>query len=457
MNAEIPKRFRILHFLYHRGAAVQHWFGQRIRPAGIAALMALCFAAFMTVGQPKNSIFQIFCFSVALVFIGFSWVIFRRAKLSAVHMIPDHATVGEPLHFSVMLENTGKRKLRSARLVQIPPDPRPGLHEFSFFKEPGEDSRNIFDRTMVYYRWQWLMSRKHGFTARETDESIDLAPQEKKRIPMTITPHRRGVIAMESVRALLPDPLGFFQKCKPISAPHARLVVLPKRYRLPRFDMPGESAFRIGGEETSNAIGSAGEFVGLREYRPGDPLRQIHWKSWAHMGRPMVKELEDSFYPRYGLVLDTFTGSADESIFEEMVSVAASFVTALDHHKSLLDLMFIAEEAHTVTTGRGMGKTEKLLEVLAGVRIEESSDFTPLSKTIIRHRESMTSCLLVLNGWDSLRAEFVKSLMKSGIVCVPISIGNGSAPVGLIGHWLESGHIARDLLLLPSRLSAAIS
>jgi uncharacterized protein (DUF58 family) len=449
-------RFHILHHFYHRGAAVQHWFGRRIRPAGAGALLVVSLASFMCVGQPKNSIFQIFCFSLGLVLLSLMWVLFRRAKLSALLELPRHATVGEPLRYSINLENRGKRNLDAARLEQTAPDPRPTLVEFAGTPEPGEEARNIFDRLMVYYRWQWLVARKGGFTARESDENISLAAGERRRIAMELTPIQRGVIRMGDVRALLPDPLGFFQRCRRIEAAPARLVVLPKRYRLPQITMPGSAAFRIGGEETSNAIGSAGEFVGLREYRPGDPLRQIHWKSWAHTGRPMVKELEDTFFPRYALVLDTFPGSPDSGVFEEMISVGASFIVGLDSSESLLDLMFIAEEAHTVTAGRGMERAEKLLEVLAGVQLEHETRLDVLSQTVIRHREQMTSCLLILNGWDDGRADFVKTLLKAGIPCVPLVLGNGSPPPGLIGHWLECGEIARDLLRLPNRLSAAI-
>ena len=455
MKFSADKRCRLLHRFYYRGASVQHWFSRRIRPAGFGGILVASFASFLSIGQPRNSIFQIFCFSVGLLVLSFLWVIFRRAKLSAVHDLPRHATAGEPLNYSVRVKNLGKRKVRAALLLQTPPDPRPSLREFSCLKEPGEEERNIFDRTMVYYRWQWLMQRRTGFTAPFPAKPFELAPGETKRLAMSITPLRRGVIAMDDLRVLLPDPLGFFQKCTPISASHARLIVLPKRYRLPSVQMPGSAAFRIGGEETSNALGSAGEFVGLREYRPGDPLRQIHWKSWAHTGRPMVKEIEDTFYPRYALVLDTFSGAADENIFEEMISVAASFVIGLDRSESLLDLMFIAGEAHTVTAGRGMERSDKLLEVLAGVRVEPEQNFGILSRTIIAHREKMTSCLLILNGWDTARADFVSGLLKSGILCVPLIVGNGTAPPGTLGHWLQSGEISRDLLRLPSTLAAA--
>ena len=117
-------------------------------------------------------------------------------------------------------------------LLQIPEDPRPTFAEFATVSEPGEEERNAFDRTMVYYRWQWLMSRKRGFTAKESDRVDELGGGEKIRIHLSLVPHRRGLISMNRVRALLPDPLGFFQKCREIKSPPGCLIVLPKRYKL---------------------------------------------------------------------------------------------------------------------------------------------------------------------------------------------------------------------------------
>jgi len=451
-----PRRLRLLYFLYYRGASIQYWFGRRIRPAGVGALLVTSFASFMSFGQPKNSIYQVFCFSLGLVLLCLVWVVFRRAKVSANLKLPRHSTVDEAMRYSALLKNDGGGRLRGAGIEQTSPDPRPGAEEFIRTEEPGEAKRNIFDRTMVYYRWQWLLSRKRGFMHGTGAINIDLSPGESTLVPMTLTPKQRGVFPMHDLRLLLPDPLGFFQRCKTIQTTPNRLVVLPKRYPLPIFEMPGSASFRIGGQETSNAIGSSGEFVGLREYRPGDSMRQIHWKSWAHTGKPMVKELEDTFYPRYALVLDTFTGSADSQVFEEMVSVASSFIVGLDRSEALLDLMFIADKAHTITAGRGMQRTEKLMEVLAGVQMEENECFEALSSTVIRHRDQLTASLLILNGWDEKRKSFLTRLRAAGIVCVPIIIGNGNPPTDLPGYWLDSENISASLLRLPSRLSAAI-
>jgi len=448
----VSRRFRILYWFYFHGARMQFWLSQRIRPAGICALIVISLASILCVGQPKDSIFQIFSYSFGLIVLTLIWTFLRQAKISAQIYIPKYATVGEELRYSVQLSHT-QRTIRGLRLLQIPPDPRPSLLEFSRIEEPCEHERNPYDRAMAYYRWRWLTSRHCSFTSSESETLFDLPSGKTLTVPLKLTAQKRGVYLLQNLRLLMPDPLGFFQKCKPLNPPPARLIALPKRYALPPFEMPGTSTFRIGGEETSNAIGNSGEFVGLREYRPGDSLRQIHWKSWAHTGKPMVKELEDTFYPRYALVLDTFPGSPDPMVFEEMISIASSFISGLDHHEALLDLMFIAENAHTVTAGRGLERTEKLLEVLAAAQLEPNERFDTLTSTVIQHREHITSCILILNGWDETRIAFVRKIRSTGILSVPIIVGIGDAPPNIHGHWINSRQTAKDLMHLPAQFS----
>jgi uncharacterized protein (DUF58 family) len=165
-----------------------------------------------------------------------------------------------------------------------------------------------------------------------------------------------------------------------------------------------------------------------------------------------VKELEDTFHPRYGLIVDTLSCNQTDHSFEEVVSVAASFAACIDTNESLLDLMFIKNTAHRVTAGRGMERAEKLLQVLAAVSPERKEKFTELAQLVLRHGNDLTSCLVIFNGWDMNREKFLNTLRSSGMICSPIIIGIGPAPVGIPGYWIESGCIARDLQRLPKRL-----
>jgi len=90
--------------------------------------------------------------------------------------------------------------------------------------------------------------------------------------------------------------------------------------------------------------------------------------------------------------------------------------------------------------------------VLAGVTPTRSGDLKALAALVLRHRDDLTSCVVVLNGWDEARAEFLRQLELGGVVCVPIIIGHGDRPAGAPGHWLQSGHIASDLMRLPEKL-----
>ncbi len=448
---------RELHRNYSRGAALNFFFSRRIRPAGIGLFIVLVLATGLGFGHPRrSSVYQIFSLSAGMGLIALPWAISRRVKLSAKRELPRYATVGEHVRYTIRVTNTGKRSVSRAWISETSIDPRPTPAEFANRREPGEEKRNWFDRKTAYYRWQWLLTTKRGFDGGGSRDMLQIAPGESVRVAAELTPLKRGVIRLNDLRVFLPDPFGLFQSCRKVPSSPATLTVLPKRYLLPTLEMPGSSRFQTGDETATNAIGYSGEFVGLRDYRPGDPLRQIHWKSWARTGRPIVKELEDTYYPRYGLVLDTFLNSSNDGFFEEALSVSASFVAMIDRGESLLDLMFVKDEAHVVTAGRGLARTEKLLDVLAGVEGDETENFEDLSQLVLRHREELTSCLVVLVGWDEARAGFVKSLARGGIACAPIIIGEGPKPPHVPGYWLESGQIERDLLSLPRRLQTTL-
>jgi uncharacterized protein (DUF58 family) len=75
----------------------------------------------------------------------------------------------------------------------------------------------------------------------------------------------------------------------------------------------------------------------LREYQPGDEVRDIHWKATARTGTLMVKESADPDQPRLTVVLDT--RAMPELLFEEAVDVAASLLRSAalaGHHARLL-------------------------------------------------------------------------------------------------------------------------
>ncbi len=206
-----------------------------------------------------------------------------------------------------------------------------------------------------------------------------------------------------------------------------------------------------------SSVGESQEFMSMRDYRPGDPPRTIHWRSWAKTGRPMVKEYQDEFLSRHGLILDTFQNlsnprnSADRC-FEEAVSVAASLACSVATGDSLLDLLFVNNQAYCFTAGRSVGHSRQLLEVLATVQPCPEQSFSELVSLIEQRSGLLSSCICVLLDWDKKRQDLVASLAGRGLPVLPLVIceeeteqAGRATDVGVPVHFLHPDQMEEGL------------
>src|SRR5205807_649343 len=205
---------------------------------------------------------------------------------------------------------------RGLVLLEDLADPSPSFDEFLRAREPGEERRNWFDRTVGYPRWAWLIERRRG--AGIAPRPLPPLPEGGAReVEVALLPLRRGRLAFTGVTIARPDLFGLVNALVTIPLPGA-LVVLPKRYAVPDLALPRARKYQRGGVALAGAVGDAEEFVSLRDYRPGDPLRRVHWRSAARVGRPVVKEYQDEFFVRHALVLDTFAEHEERDVVERL-------------------------------------------------------------------------------------------------------------------------------------------
>jgi uncharacterized protein (DUF58 family) len=210
------------------------------------------------------------------------------------------------------------------------------------------------------------------------------------------------------------DPVGLVRGLARIAAP-AKVIALPRRYRLPELALPGSRKFQQGGVTLAASIGDSEEFLSLRDYRPGDPLQRVHWKSFARVGVPIVKEMQDEFFERHALVLDTARAQGEDAVFEDAVAIAASFVYTIDTLECLLDLLFVGGEVKSYTAGRGQLQAAHMLEILAGLAPSRPEAFDTLARAVVGRRGALSSCILVLVQWDEERRQLVDALAGGGL------------------------------------------
>ena len=310
------------------------------------------------------------------------------------------------------MTNLAGKPLAGALVTERFRDPRPSFDEWRRAIEPGEEQRNWFDRKVGYFRWRWLIDRR---VPRNVDRAAiaPLAPGERQTLRLGFTPRKRGRIEFSGLTLGRPDPLGLVKGLARVPLP-GRVIALPKRYRLPEIALPGRRKFQPGGVSLAASVGDSEEFLALRDYRPGDPLQRVHWKSFARTGKPVVKEYQDEFFERHALVLDTGSSHGEDAAFEEAVALAASFVYTIDTQDCLLDLLFVGGEVRAYTAGRGQMRAEHMLEALAGVGPSAPGDFAALARAVLGRRATLSSVIAIFVRWDDARASFVASLRAEG-------------------------------------------
>jgi len=426
---------------------------KRFTPTGRLVLAGLIASAVVGVDTRQTTAYQVFCLLLSLFTVSAVGSIFFRARLSARRRLPRFATAGERLAYSVVIQNLSPKPQRGLYLFENFEDVLPTFQEFLESREPQEDTRSRFDRFIGYYRWLWLISGKQ--VKMESSRPLPvLLPGSTAKVDIEITPPRRGHLHFTGLTIARPDPLGLLNAFIHIPVRQS-VLVLPKRYHLPRVDLAGSRKYHSGGIALASSVGDSEEFISLRDYRPGDPLRRIHWKSWAKIGKPVVKEYQDEFFVRHALVLDTFSQKKSSDRFEAAVSVASSFACSIQTQESLLDLMFVGTQTYCFSFGRGLSHTDKALEILASVSTCTDKPFNLMPSLVLERSALLTSCVCILLSWDEERKQFIDHIETLGVPVLVLVITDGDGLLGLDPepvenrsknfHLLEVGKIRKGL------------
>jgi len=439
---------RVIYFLLRRFSVLDRWLRERLTPIGWLALGAAGAAAAGGIDLNQTMTAQAFTLLAVLLILAFLASRAFRARVEVARQMPRYATAGEDFVYRVTVTNRGAAPLGGVTLAERFRDPRPGYDEWRATREPGEQRRNWFDREIGYFRWRWLIERR--IPENPTEASLPaLVPGQSHSLRLAFVPRRRGRLELAGLNVARTDPLGLVKGIARVPL-EARVMALPKRYRIPLLALPGARKFQQGGVSLSASIGDSEEFLSLRDYRPGDPLHRLHWKSFARTGKPVVKDYQDEFFERHALVLDTGTRNGEDAAFEDAVAVAASFVYTIETQECLLDLLFVGGAVKTYTAGRGQSHAEQMLEVLAGVSPSPPEEFASLAAAVLARRQTFSSVIAVLLAWDEPRRDFIARARATGVeVRALLVCPTGEAPPAAPGLLvLHPGAIENGLARL---------
>lgn len=212
-----------------------------------------------------------------------------------------------------------------------------------------------------------------------------MRPRSRIAFERWVPARRRGFFDLKQVVLIGGDPAGLFSRFRRYRLP-AEVMVGPEIVRLTELPVHLEGRAILSPEGRPLGIsGSGQEFFGIREYRPSDELRFIHWKSTAAKRRLMVKEFEAGSLDQVTVILDSekkhVGADPEENNFEFLLKIAGSIFSSLsDMYCRVQFITFTAGGEKLRIRGDASSVYSELLNALAVVqpgrgRLDELLDY----------------------------------------------------------------------------------
>lgn len=332
-----------------------------------------------------------------------------RVRLKLRLEIPGRVTRAVPFQARVLLQNPTKKVARDVqmRFLQLPPscEVHPVIDGIAQTGSPGE----------------YLEGLNLG----------DVDPDKHKIATWEILARKRGSYDLAGLRQATLFPFGLWRDWYDHPLPEAFLVY-PSFTTLESLDIPVGRRYQPGGIALSSNLGDSTEFISTREFREGDSLRMIHWRSWARTGKPVVKEFQEEFFCRVAVVLDTFLSKESlktrEDEFESVISLAAAVADHLAREEYVIDLFAAGPELYQLQAGRSLAHFDNVMDILACVEPCSDPAFEKIEPVLLDSMENITTTVVILLDWSDARERLIQSILARGSGVKVILVGEKLAP-----------------------------
>ncbi|HEY3122161.1 MAG TPA: DUF58 domain-containing protein [Vicinamibacteria bacterium] len=355
---------------------------ERLTARGRFLLWATVAFAFLGADTRRTDNFVLFAAAASTLLVAVLLTAFRRPKVRLECRLPFRATALTPVPVKARVVASGDSGLADLLLTF----PRP-------------------------IRWG-------GSIAVEPRQSfLETSPAAPTEATVLLRPLRRGRYVLRGPTVRASDPLRLTAGRR-VALDDQPLLVYPRYWSMDRFDIPLGRRYQPGGIPLSSSTGDAIEFIGTRDYREGDPIKNIHWRSWARRGQPVVKEYQEEYFCRIAIVLDTFLPRRPSrrhlEAFEAAISVVASVADFFSRSEYVVDILAAGPDLYEVSAGRSLAYLENILDVLSCLEPCRDPPFATVAPPLFDKLAQITTVVAVLQDWDAPREEFLRKVKALG-------------------------------------------
>lgn len=221
-----------------------------------------------------------------------------------------------------------------------------------------------------------------------------LAAKSVQTVGVTAQFSARGAHSLMPVIALRTVALGIAAG-PPVMSRNVDFIVVPVFPQIAHIDLIARLKCQPQGVPLASNMGETSELVGVRPYVPGDRVRDLHMSTWARTGVPHVKQYQQEYFLRVGLVLDIHMSHFNETTFEAAISLAAGMLSYFAKQDALVDVLCIGNEFYDLTLGRSLGFLEQGLDLLATVNPSSPLDVAPVEERLKPHMEGLSALIVI--------------------------------------------------------------
>jgi uncharacterized protein (DUF58 family) len=249
--------------------------------------------------------------------------------------------------------------------------------------------------------------------------------------------NRRGAFSLRGVRVESSFPFGILRSRRTFHTTK-KLLVYPKFSPLARLELPTGRRYQPGGVALASEIGESFEYLGNREYREGDNVRDIDWRATARVSgqRPIVREWVEEYMLRVAVVLDTHVPAKSKQpqhdAFERAVSVAAAVSDYMARQDYLVDLFAAGPDLYHLTAGRSLAYLDQILDILSCVESTTVEPFQTIEPQLAQLLSRISTVICVFLDWTDARRAFVHRVQRYGVAVKLIVVHDGTPAINPI-------------------------
>lgn len=336
--------------------------GITVGPGGVLYVVVTGLILGAALYTQANLLFWAFGLMVGGLMMSVAWALLSLRKLEVERIAPSSGVVGEALVLRYALRNRSRLPQFSLVLTET--------------WGPGDGG---------WRKTGPIAERPRRLKGLPTGWVLHVGPRQPSQAETVCWPLLRGDLRLQRLVVSSSFPFGIIRR-RVVYEQSTAVLIYPQLYRLPKSVVHRAVQTDAGTGRQNDRGGGREEFLGLRGYRSGDPIRRIDWKRTARTGRLVSREYSLPMPPRAMILLDlsrpftldglppthgdAATAEQRRNQEERAISLAASLICDAYRHGYRVGLAVNGPPSPLLPPHHSLPHRVRLLETLARLDLD---------------------------------------------------------------------------------------